>query len=40
MLYERNACVPVDFVNVLVEMWPTLRSIAISRKFIDVVEIL
>ena len=39
MLYERNACVSVDFVYVLVQMWTPSRSIVTSRKLTDIVEI-
>ena len=38
-MYEGNECVPVDYVYVLVEMWPPLRSIVTSSKLIVVVEI-
>ena len=32
-------CVSVDFVYVLVEMWPPSRSIVTSTKLTDVMEI-
>ena len=38
-MYERSACVSVDLVYVLVEMWPPWSSIVTSRKLTDVVEI-
>ena len=36
---EINACVSVDFVHVLVEMWPLWRLIVTSRNLTDVLEI-
>ena len=39
LLYERNECVCVDLVYVLVEMWTLSRSLVTSRTLIDVVSI-
>ena len=39
LLYERNACMSVDLMYALVEMWPPWRSIVTSRMLTDVVEI-